>query len=268
MSHDDVESEHGGVDDIGSLTAARATDQTPRLMLAAGALYFGAILFRDWILGVLGIPSVASPDYVRQFAAVHVLASFALRVPALAVILFIFVRYPGSRLRASLAPEPARVVMWTIVVTVAVTFLLNLFGVWPFMWRWASDSTSTYAGILVSSERWFAILLWMVTAVVIGPVIEELVFRFGVLQSVRDWTGSLRKAVISSSAVFALGHLGYLPPDLPHTVNASWLFAASLLLGWITLRRSGRLGVTLTAHATRNALEQVLLFLLARPGAS
>jgi membrane protease YdiL (CAAX protease family) len=236
-------------------------------MLVAGALYLGAIVFRDWILGVFGIPSQVSPDYLRHFGGVHVVASLALRVPAIAVIGIIWVRCPKSRFRASLKMESARVVTRTVVVTVALSFVLNLFGVWPFMWRWASDSTSAYVGVLVSTGQSLAILLWILTAVVVGPVLEELVFRFGVLQAVRDWTGSRAKAVIISSAIFALGHLGYLPPDFPHIANASWLFAASLVLGSITLGRAGRIGVSLAAHAARNALEVSLLFLLARPGA-
>jgi membrane protease YdiL (CAAX protease family) len=236
-------------------------------MLVAGALYLSAILLRDWILRVFGIPSEVSADYLQHFGRLHVAASLALRLPALAVIGIVWARYPNSRLRASLAMESAGVLTRTVALTVVISFVLNLFGAWPFMWRWASDPTRSYIGVLVTSAQWSAVLLWVLTAVFVGPLIEELVFRFGVLQAVRDWTGSSAKAVTISSTIFALGHLGYLPPDFPHVVNATWLFAASMVLGSITLRLAGRLGVSLAAHAARNTLEVSLLFLLGRPGA-
>lgn len=267
MSRQDAESEDRGLRHTESPTRTRPVDQTPQLMLVAGALYLGAILFRDWILRLFGIPSEVSPNYLRHFGTLHVAASLALRVPALVVIGIIWARHPNSRLRASLGMESADVLTRTVVLTVAISFVLNLFGVWPFMWRWASDSTSAFTGVLISAGHWLALIVWVATAVVVGPVIEELIFRFGVLQSVRDWTGSAAVAVISSSVIFALGHLGYLPPDFPHAVNASWLFAASMVLGWITLRRAGRIRISLAAHTVRNALEVSLLFLLAHPGA-
>jgi membrane protease YdiL (CAAX protease family) len=106
---------------------------------------------------------------------------------------------------------------------------------------------------------------WLLLGVVVGPFIEELVFRFGVLQTVRKRTGSGAKAVIVSSTAFAVGHFGYLPPDEAHLVNSGWLFFASLLLGQVTLRRNGRVTLSVTAHMARNALEVLLLFLLGRP---
>lgn len=264
MSRRNGESEEQGP----AATPAGETDRTPHLVLLAGALYVAAIFGRDWVLRAFGIPSEVSSDYLQHSGTLHVVANFALRVPALLVIGIIWFRHPGSRLRASLSMESAHTVTWAVAITVAVTFMLNLFGLWPFTWRWASDPTRMYLGILVTSAQWLALLLWVLTAVFVGPLIEELVFRFGVLQAVRDWTSSGTKAVVASSAIFALGHLGYLPPDFPHLVNASWLFAASLLLGSITLRLRGWLGVSLAAHAARNTLEVSLVFLLGNPGAS
>lgn len=258
---------NGKPEELGpATTPAGEADRTPHLVLLAGALYVAAIFGRDWVLRAFGIPSEVSSDYLWHSGTLHVVANFALRAPALLVIGIIWFRRPSSRLRASLSIESAQTMAWTVAVTVAVTFLLNLFGFWPFTWRWASDQTRLYLGALVASAQWFALLVWVLTAVIVGPLIEELVFRFGVLQAVRDWTGSSAKAVIVSSAVFALGHLGYLPPDFAHLVNAAWLFAASLVLGSITLRLRGWLGVSLAAHAARNSLEVSLLFLLGNPG--
>ncbi len=247
-----------------SLPDSPRTDQTAALMIAVGAVYLTPILLRDLILGTAGFPAEVTGAYLSRFGTAHVLASLGLRVPALVSIWLLWRRYPQSRLRASLGTETLGTLAEIVALSTGMTFALNLFGVWPFMWRWASDSTSAYVGALVSSGQGFAVALWTLQAVVVGPLIEELVFRFGVLQAVNDWTGSRAWGVFASSTAFALGHLGYLPPDRAHVINASWLFAASLILGTITLRRAGRITLSLSAHASRNALEVLLLLALGR----
>ena len=87
----------------------------------------------------------------------------------------------------------------------------------------------------------------LVRIVVVGaPLVEELVYR-GLLQGavghrVRLWRGWL--AVILVGAVFALVH--FVPVEYPG------LFLVALVLGACTLR-TGRLGMSIVAHAAFNA---------------
>jgi membrane protease YdiL (CAAX protease family) len=96
---------------------------------------------------------------------------------------------------------------------------------------------------------------------IVNPLIEEVVFRFGVLSVIRDRTGSDAAAVAGSALLFSAVHFGpsfqFTPVLAAHGVL---LFIFALLLGTITTRRYGRIGMAVAAHVGRNLAEQVLLF--------
>jgi len=95
----------------------------------------------------------------------------------------------------------------------------------------------------------------VVTAVVLAPVAEELVFRGILLRSLArrfsPWA-----AAFGSAGAFALGHL--LDPNAALAVPA--LFVAGLVLARQVLV-SGRLGGAIAMHAGFNLLSVLLLFL-------
>jgi membrane protease YdiL (CAAX protease family) len=95
----------------------------------------------------------------------------------------------------------------------------------------------------------------VVTAVVLAPVAEELVFR-GVLLRALTHRFSSRAAIFGSAAAFALGHL--LDPNAGLAVPA--LFLAGLVLARQVLV-SGRLGGAIAMHAGFNLLSVLFLFL-------
>lgn len=249
-----------GLDRAQAETAMSERDPTPKLLLIPGALYLGAIVFRDALLTTMGIPSSLSMGYLQQHALAHAAANLALRAPALAVALIIWVRYPKSLARRSLEVKYSAIIP-TLILTFTLSLLLNFFGIWPFTWRWATNSSSAYFSLLTASGQWVGVLLWAATLIVVNPLLEEVIFRVGLLQSVREWTGSKQVAIVVSATCFGLAHLGYLPPQLANVVNASWLFLASLLLGAITFRRAGRIDVSLSAHVIRNMIEFLFLLL-------
>jgi len=95
----------------------------------------------------------------------------------------------------------------------------------------------------------------VVTAVILAPVAEELVFRGILLRSLArrfsPWA-----AALGSAGAFALGHL--LDPNAALAVPA--LFVAGLVLARQVLV-SGRLGGAIAMHAGFNLLSVLLLFL-------
>ena len=59
-----------------------------------------------------------------------------------------------------------------------------------------------------SSERQFAVPLWLglVLYGIIAPLAEEVLFRFILVNRIKDWTGSLVAGVLISSALFGIYH--------------------------------------------------------------
>jgi membrane protease YdiL (CAAX protease family) len=101
------------------------------------------------------------------------------------------------------------------------------------------------------------ILAVFVVAVVVAPVIEELMFRSVMLDTVarymRFWPANLVQA-----AAFAAAHLE--PSRFPY------LFAVGLVAGWLR-RRSGGLLPSITLHAMNNILATLVLIATASLGA-
>jgi membrane protease YdiL (CAAX protease family) len=100
-----------------------------------------------------------------------------------------------------------------------------------------------------------------VTGGIVTPLIEEVIVRFGLLRAILQHTSSGKTAVMTTSVLFALAHVGLptWPPAIPYFSNAAWLFLASLLVGHLTVRSAGNITIALTAHLSRNALEFCLL---------
>lgn len=222
----------------------------------------GIIAIRERFLTGLGIPQPMTGAYLTRHGALEALATLGLRAPAVAVIGIALIRYPHGALRAALRIEGRVWVAWTAVITVISTFVLNAFGLWPLTWRWASNSAISYVAVLRTAHDWPALSTWVFSTVIVAPIAEEIIFRFALLQAIAKWTKSGRAGVFVSSIAFSLAHVGYLPPDVPHLVNSAWLFIASVVLARITLARGGSIGVSLTAHMSRNFIEVLTLLTL------
>ena len=234
------------------------------LILMGGFLYVCAIFFRDWIEHrLLGLPQ-ATALYVKQEGAVPIFVSILIRLPGLGLILLAWFRSSSKELRDSLRAGSFKTLAGAAVVTLFVAVLLNNSGLWPFTWRWRGDSTLAYASALIQGDEWGAMVLWVSLGVLLNPFIEEVVFRFGLLQYVRRVTGSPAMAIISTSVLFGVLHLGYLPPDRSHIVNSFWIFTFSTVLAWLTLRRNGNITLSLATHITFNFVTWFFLFLAAQ----
>jgi hypothetical protein len=237
------------------------------LILISGCLYVCTVLFQDFALvRLFGVYPSGSATYVRNHALQAQAASLALQLPSLLLLLVASSTLIGRALRAALRIPSLRVIGLTSLITILISLGLNATAAWPFTWRWKSSGAASYAYILLSSKQWLTVGLWAASGIVVTPLVEEVLIRFGLLRALLRTTRSRVISIIGSSAVFAVGHLGspVWAPDVAHFTNASWLFGVSLCLGYVTLRMQGNIVIPLAAHITRNALELVSLFAATR----
>lgn len=231
--------------------------------LVVGGVYVSTTIWRDYIsVVVFGVPATVSTGYLQTHSTLHQATALAIRLPAFLLALAL-IRY--SR-RGELRQSILGLSLPTACATVALTFLvsagLNAANLWPFTWRWAGDNTLAYAKVLGMNDHGWAFTLWGITGVLITPLTEEVVFRFGLLRSLRSVARSDAVGILGSSILFAAGHLGYAlssPPDTAHLVNATWMLLFSTVLGVWVVRHEGKIAVPVVAHATRNALEWALI---------
>jgi len=109
------------------------------------------------------------------------------------------------------------------------------------------------AKTLLMKQLWPEAAASMAIAVLVAPLLEEMVFRGFLLPAVIGRTGRVG-AVVLSSALFGLLHAA------DHPFYAGPIFMLGLLLGWLYLR-TGRLWVAVGCHGTFNALALVTMWL-------
>ena len=109
---------------------------------------------------------------------------------------------------------------------------------------------------LLASDAWSATLLMATSAIIVAPVVEEVLYR-GLLQTAllaampgRRWT-----VVILAASAFALQHAGLPPHTLPG------LFILGLFLGWL-YERTGSLLAPIVLHMGFNAFNFVMVMLM------
>ena len=109
---------------------------------------------------------------------------------------------------------------------------------------------------LQESESWFTTLGLLLSAVVIAPLLEELIFRGLVQSALLAILGSARRwlIILIAAVVFVLIHSG-----LPWQVRPS-LFLLGVVLGW-AYERTGRLWTSILIHAGFNGVNAALAFL-------
>lgn len=109
---------------------------------------------------------------------------------------------------------------------------------------------------LLTSDALSATLMFATSAIVVAPIVEEILYR-GLLQTAllsampgRRWT-----VIIIAAAAFALQHLGMPPHTLPG------LFILGLFLGWL-YERTGSLLAPIVLHMGFNAFNVGLVLLM------
>ncbi len=121
----------------------------------------------------------------------------------------------------------------------------------------AQQVGTALAGLETTTARVAAIL----TAVVIAPVTEEIMFRGILIKALGD--RSRRMLMVTTALVFSVFHLLGLEPTRmlqAAAVVLPQLFIVGLVLAWLTLR-TGRLGPAIFVHSGFNLLAAVVLLL-------
>lgn len=228
---------------IAALAAMLALFVGEEAMLASSALAGlrpgAAAVARLLVLGVY---------YTAQLGLVYALA--ARRGLGLGRAFRLAGERTSARHKLSSAALSAGMLASTVAVMVGWGRMTRLAG-WEPPARWSSDVTALFG----ADFGGFVFTVAMV--VVLGPLVEELVFRGIVLSAIGERWGSAA-GVVGSAAIFGAFHFSL------------WQFvpavALGLALGWLTLRRRS-LWPAIALHCAYNGLVVLAAFLLARyPG--
>jgi len=126
-----------------------------------------------------------------------------------------------------------------------------------------SGDTATHSMVDAGPPEGTTLILLALAVIVVGPLIEEIVFR-GILQRFLTYHTGLAGAIGLTALIFAVGHAPtYGGFDVPIQV-LFWpmlvVFVDSVLWGWL-YHRSGNVLVSWIAHGSANGLAVVLWLL-------
>jgi membrane protease YdiL (CAAX protease family) len=246
--------------DAANTAASQRLDADIRLVLGVGLVYIAFINLREWLIqSVAGYPLPLTSDYVAQHGTPIMLARFALELSILILLAAIWGRAPKGALRAALRSDTAATTAGVATATAIVLFVLNNLDIWPFTWRWEGDSARPFVFALVEGGQHIGVLLWCTIVAVVIPLVEEVLFRFGVLRWASRWLGSNAAGVVLSSLLFGAIHTGPLPPNRAHLTQALGSFGFAVVLSIMTVRNNGRIASAVAAHITKNSLEVATL---------
>lgn len=151
-------------------------------------------------------------------------------------------------------------------ITVGLSLVADRIGVYPFGWRSEGAVPIIEIAALRRSGGWIALMGSTLVSVLVRPLLEEVTFRIGALRAIAERTNSVRAGVCGSAILFSLAHLG---PQF-HLARAEVgsvvrLFMVGVVLGVLTVFRTGRIAMAYWVHAARN-LTEIGMLLLASNG--
>jgi membrane protease YdiL (CAAX protease family) len=211
---------------------------------------------RDALLGLLAVPgSLVAPGLLLAFVDLPGAVLVALASLVLCGLAALAVRRParqsggiGRALGFDLPrlSDVGLVLGWSVLLFVAqaLASVLASLAV-PSLRGVPPDNTSALVGL-----PWAELLLVAVAAVVVAPVVEELLFRGLLLQGLMLRIGFWPAALLSSVA-FGVLHMASFDAGGAALALATGTMGLGLC---VLARRTGRLGPGIGVHALRNAL--------------
>jgi membrane protease YdiL (CAAX protease family) len=141
-------------------------------------------------------------------------------------------------------------VLLQIAVALVVTApLITLFD--------AENAEQAVGEIGEGAETGLDMALFVLAVVVVGPLVEEVLFRGALLRWLRAKVSSTWAIVISAAA---FGSVHIMDPGAAFAVPG--LFVIGLVLAWTVVKRQGRIGMAIAIHAGVN-LVGALVFIFA-----
>ena len=227
------------------------------LLIAGGFVLLGEVLMPQLLQGslVAGLAALPLAAPLQQGLQVLLLYLVVMIVPLLILVLMLRGRGQppaGGWLQwrwRPLLPAVGRAVATLLMALPAVAMSGWLV---ERLWPDAGGSNPLLDLVLTSADP-LALFCFALTATVLAPLFEEILFRGTLLPVVAQRWGGL-VGVLVSAAVFALAHLS-LSEGIP-------LFVLGIGLGWLRWR-SGRLAPSVLMHALWNGLTLLNLLVLA-----
>ena len=137
-----------------------------------------------------------------------------------------------------------------IVASFLSTYLSNLLGI-------QMGEAANQQAIISATSSSLGILM-VISAVLIGPVIEELVFRKALF-------GLIKKdsiALLVSTLVFGLIHVVSEPSITEALINGSSYFIMGFVFGYIYIKSDRNIMIPIVVHIINNAVSILFIFLL------
>ena len=151
-----------------------------------------------------------------------------------------------------------------VSVSVSCSWVLDLWGLWPWHWRLDPEPNLRFIGALLAGRSILAFGIWVIASGVLLPVLEEVIFRFGLVQIIQRHSGSSHTGVLGSAVLFALAHIGVgVVWSAGNLRNALWALLFGTVLGYTVVKDPTRLSLAVGAHCGRSLLEMFSLFHLA-----
>ena len=142
--------------------------------------------------------------------------------------------------------DVGRVLGWAVLLLVLQVVTVSLLVQLVPALRGASPDNVGF----VRDEPWGSVVVLAVLAVVVAPVVEELLFRGVVLRGLMLRLG-FWPAATTSSVLFGALHAQGNPAEAALLAIATGVFGLGLC---VLVRRTGRLAPAIGVHAVRNAL--------------
>jgi membrane protease YdiL (CAAX protease family) len=232
------------------------TDAAPRASIGVAAAAWlaglvGATLAVALVLAFSGHTGEGPSDYPFSITAIATVAQW---VPIVLVLWFVSRQYLSGHFARDYALRFRVNDLWGIPIGIASQLVLVPLLYWPLRELFSgtfSDREVKKPGRELTERAdgfWKCVLLLVV--VVGAPLVEEMLYR-GLLLRALDGVLARPLALLASAAWFALAHL--------QAVQFVGLFAFGIVLG-LCLQRTGRLGMSIVAHAAFNTASLLLFW--------
>lgn len=159
--------------------------------------------------------------------------------------------------------EPSLIAAWvTVACAAGVTYVLGTSGVWPWNWGAASAEAADVVSHLFATEQFVPLGLWLVGACLLVPIVLELLFRFALLEFLRQRGLSDARAIGVSALAFGAFSLRFwVSPDASALQQVAVAAGLGAVLGAMVVyaRRGRGLGLAILAHGTFAAVQLAVL---------